>query len=72
MVIPGIYIRLARQAAGLTQDELAFMLGKNKSTISRFEHGTLTPDAATLRDIARILGTTVPALYGNEPIDDPD
>lgn len=69
-MIIGPYLRAARLDAGLTQEDLAFMLGKNKSSISAWERNRYQPDPDTLRDLAAILGTTVQALQGEDLIDD--
>jgi transcriptional regulator with XRE-family HTH domain len=46
----------ARLAAGLTQAELAQMLGTTQSAIARLESGTITPTVDTLCRLADVLG----------------
>jgi DNA-binding XRE family transcriptional regulator len=50
-----------RQAAGLTQEQLAAQLGTRKSNISRLEsvHSAVSPRLSTLEDYARALGYRV-------------
>lgn len=57
-------IREARQAANLTQKELAEMLGIKDATLSGYEIGAHDPKSNTLIEIARICGTTVDFLLG--------
>jgi transcriptional regulator with XRE-family HTH domain len=60
-------IRMARVAAGLTQEELAKRLGRSKTYIVHLENGTRRVKADALQDIAAVTGTTVSALLGEEP-----
>lgn len=50
-----------RQAAGLTQEQMAEKLKTNKSNISRLEsvNSSISPRLSTLSDYARILGYRV-------------
>ena len=59
-------IKNKRKESGLTQRELADLLGISDKTVSRWESGVQVPDAMILPDIARIFHTTVSALYGEE------
>lgn len=54
----GTNIKKARLKAGLTQKELAERLNVYQKDISRWENGTLTPNAATLGQICRELGAS--------------
>jgi transcriptional regulator with XRE-family HTH domain len=45
--LPMSIIAEARDALGVTQSELAKMLGLNQSTVSRFENGQLAIDERT-------------------------
>lgn len=47
----GKNIRIARKIKGLTQDRLGFLIGKDGSSIGRFENGEVSP---TAKDIAKI------------------
>lgn len=57
-------IKNKRKEKGMTQRELADALGISDKTVSRWESGVQVPDALILPDVARLLGTTVSALYG--------
>jgi transcriptional regulator with XRE-family HTH domain len=59
-------IRAARLAAGLSQQQLAAILGTHQSAVSGWERG-LMPRATRLAQIAEILGTTVEHLLGGSP-----
>jgi transcriptional regulator with XRE-family HTH domain len=54
-------IRAARLAAGLSQQQLATILGTHQSAVSGWERG-LAPRAYRLPQIAAALGVTVDAL----------
>lgn len=58
----GERIRRARKAAGLSQTNLAFGLGKSRSMIANYETDTSTPDDETLTEIAEALGVTPQSL----------
>lgn len=45
----------ARKAAGLTQEELAKILGVNRATVSKYENGLITPSINQLEAIADAL-----------------
>lgn len=59
-------IREAREAAGMTQAELAQLLGINNVTLSGYETGKHDPKSATLVQIAKICNTTTDFLLGRE------
>jgi transcriptional regulator with XRE-family HTH domain len=61
-VNPAAQIREAREAAGLTQLELAEKAHLTQATISRIEAGTIVPRLDTLQRIADALGTSTAAL----------
>lgn len=44
----GLRIKTAREKASLTQDQLALQVGVAKETLSKYENGHRTPDAAQL------------------------
>lgn len=54
-------IRIAREHAGLEQDELASEIGVSRNTISNAENGNVTPRLITLNMIA--LATKIPVSY---------
>src|SRR4051794_3462860 len=59
----------ARRAAGLTQEELAHRLGVDRSTVGRWEAGTVDPTLRARRELADALGVDPVALAGL--LDDP-
>ena len=64
----GENIKKIRQARGLSLEEVAARIYKSKSTVSKYEKGTIAIDIATLKDIsialdvhpAQLLMTSVP------------
>lgn len=52
----GDAVRTARQARGLSQQELADAIGVHKGTISNLERGRVDTDSATIRRIEDSLG----------------
>lgn len=55
-VAMGLKLRYLREAAGLTQRELAERLDAQQPAIARLENGHVKPDVATLERIAAALG----------------
>ncbi len=53
--IVGAAIRSCRQNRGMTQAELAEKINKGKSTLSKYESGTISVDIETLAEIAEVL-----------------
>ena len=51
---------------GLTQENLATSLNKNKATISRYEKGELLPNVREVSIICKELGIYEAELYGND------
>lgn len=51
-------IRTAREAAGLTREELADRLGTTEDTLRAWEHGLPRPLRPTMRRIERAIGGT--------------
>lgn len=60
----GSRLREARKNKGLTQAELAKLLGKTPSVITNWENGTNRPDADLIGDICSILSITPNWLLG--------
>jgi transcriptional regulator with XRE-family HTH domain len=52
-------LRVARETAVLTQEELAERISTNKGSVSRWERGETSPRGTALRSLAKALGTTV-------------
>jgi transcriptional regulator with XRE-family HTH domain len=51
-------LRLARQAAGITQEELALTAGLDMSNVSRYESGTREPGVRVVFRLAAALGVS--------------
>ena len=67
----GKIIRLKREEAGLTQQQLAEKLFVSRQTISRWESGSRFPDLITSRKIATVLGVSMDELVvSNEQVCD--
>lgn len=60
----GEQIKACRRKRGLTQSELAQMLGLTKETIHRYERGTQEPSISRVIEMAKCLDTTVDCLLG--------
>jgi len=61
---PYSYVRRNRRRWGLTQRELALLLGLSSSTaVSRIERSKRTPSTATLIACSIIFGLSVPELF---------
>jgi transcriptional regulator with XRE-family HTH domain len=57
-----------RKAAGLTQVELAHLVGENQQNIAFWERSDKPPRSDVLPKMARVLGVTVEHLLGISPI----
>ena len=57
-------LRLHREAAGLSQDELASRARMSQSKLSRVERGFLTATPDEREQLAVALGVTVEQLFG--------
>ena len=66
MVNFGEKLRQLRKARGLTQSQLAELLGGSKMMISSYESGTRFPPYPTLVKIASIYNVTTDYLLGAE------
>ena len=64
---PLSWLRLAREAAGLSQTELGELSDRTQSQISRYEDGTRTPPPAIADKIAKALGSDPDRLFSDEP-----
>jgi molybdate-binding protein/DNA-binding XRE family transcriptional regulator len=63
-------LRLARQARGLSQQQLAGMAGVTRQAVSAVESGHSDPSLRVALALARVLGMTVEELFGpGEPAD---
>lgn len=55
-----VLIREARLRAGLSQQELAEVSGKDRTVIARWEQGLVAPSIDTLVDLVRSCGFDIP------------
>ena len=67
--LAGPRIRAGRRAVGLTQQDLAKQVAVSRQTIIAMETGDYAPSVYLAIKIARALGTTVEALWGDPPIE---
>jgi transcriptional regulator with XRE-family HTH domain len=61
----GVLLRQAREAAGMTQDEVARRLGTKKSAISRMENHADDVRLSTLRNYAEAVGASLEITLGH-------
>jgi DNA-binding XRE family transcriptional regulator len=52
-----------RKSKGLSQAELASIIGLKQVTICQYESGTRTPDLNTAKKLADALGTTLDDIF---------
>jgi transcriptional regulator with XRE-family HTH domain len=52
----GEALRMAREAAGLSREELAVAVGRTAQTIYRWERGHAVPYESAITAVARVLG----------------
>lgn len=62
----GKLIASKRKEKGLTQEQLAEMLGVTNKAVSKWENGRSMPDVAILQELCKILGITVTTLLNGE------
>ena len=58
-----VHLRRHRDAAGLTQAELAAAAGVSRKTINTVENGVFVPSTVLALRLARVLGAPVEALF---------
>lgn len=63
----GEHVRLLRQAAGLTQQQLAERASTTQPVIARLERGVRLPTLRTLEKVARALGQDLHLLVPGSP-----
>lgn len=64
-------LRELREARGLTQAQLAHLLGKSLETISNFERGKTLPSLVTLEQLAGVLGVSMQDFFSDRVIKRP-
>lgn len=62
----GENIKALRKMHGMTQGDLALMLGGKKSLVSNYENGYSTPDIYTLIKLADIFDVSLDELVGRK------
>jgi transcriptional regulator with XRE-family HTH domain len=62
----GERLRVAREARGLTLDQLSASVGVSKAHLSRMESGDRQPSVGILVEVAAALGTRVSVLLGED------
>ncbi len=67
----GARLRLARQARGLSQQQLAGVAGVTRQAVSAVESGHSDPSLRVALGLARALGVTVEDLFGPGDLGDP-
>lgn len=58
--------RTLRRAEGITQEQAAYALGENRSTVAMWEIGKSMPQASKLPAIAKLYNCTVDELLKDE------
>ena len=64
----GVHLTALRQAAGLTQVELASLVGVSQANIAFWERGAKPPRSDVLQPMAEALGVSVEALLKPGPL----
>ena len=59
----GEILRAEREAAGLSQQDMADRLGLTKMTISHWENGNRSMKASSLKDYCAVLGITAQYVF---------
>lgn len=57
---------IARKAKGMTQEEVADLLGVHRTTYNRYEKGLRAPDLETVTKLAELFEVTTDYLLGNK------
>jgi len=66
----GPQIARYRKQAGLSQKDLAALLGISSAALSQYENSKREPNLLVITSLARALNTTIDALLGLEPLPD--
>jgi len=56
-------VRIAREAKGLTQAQLADLIGMSRKTVNTVENGVFIPSTVVALKLARALGEPVERLF---------
>ena len=65
----GKFISVKRKEKGITQSELAELLGISDRAISKWENGNCLPDASNMQELCKILNITINDLFSGEVVD---
>ncbi|MCL2665107.1 MAG: helix-turn-helix domain-containing protein [Defluviitaleaceae bacterium] len=60
-------IAFLRRQKGVTQEELANVLGVTNQSVSKWEQGSCCPDIQLLPDLAKYFGVSTDSLLGHSP-----
>jgi transcriptional regulator with XRE-family HTH domain len=60
-------VREARDAAGMTREQLAVAIGRSFQTVRAYEWGVVSPPAAMLGRLASVLDVDVSDLFEDVP-----
>lgn len=66
----GEHLKIARKQKGLTQNQLASLIGVQRSVISKYESGLIEPSIAQIERIADALGVSLETLLGLPSFDE--
>lgn len=61
-------LRILRENAGMTQEDLGHRVGVRAPVISHYETGVRTPSLPVFRRIAHVLGVTMDLLMDGDPL----
>ena len=64
----GKFISKCRKKKGITQNELAELLGITNRAVSKWERGICMPDAGTIPELCQILDISISDLFSGEKI----
>ena len=64
----GRRIKELRETKGLTQAQLAELIGKTVETVSNFERGRTLPGILTLESVARQIGVPLKEFFDDAPV----
>lgn len=62
-------LKKLRNAKGISQQQLADVIGTSQQSINKYENHNIEPDIATLISLAKFFNTSVDYLIGNTNID---